>query len=186
MAASEALLVVAVGGLTALAVMVGAVAFVVHRLRVRNRVVLSVRTPAPLRWLASPRRAARLHRRLRAAVAGAHLAQLHRETVSLGIDDVIAELSLRAVELDRQLVVCDGAPSASRRRMLRELAAEVGEVEALTERTIRLARAWSGDRPSERGLGPVRDRLDALEAAVRELDGIEQLPEIDRRTGRTV
>jgi hypothetical protein len=166
--------------LTTLIVTAGMVAFVVHRLRVRNRVVRSVRSPAPLRWLVSPRWAARLHRRLQATVDVAHLAQRHRETLGLGLDDVVAELASRAVELDRQLVIADHAPRGVRVRLLRELSAEVRELEAIAERTVRMARAFAGDRPSERGLGPVRERLDALEAAIRELDAIDALPVLRR------
>ncbi len=39
-----------------------------------NRVSPAVRSPAPLSWLWSPSRAARMHRRLRVAVALIHLA----------------------------------------------------------------------------------------------------------------
>lgn len=173
------LALVAVLGFGMIAMVVGLLLYAIRRLHLHSRVVPSVRSSAPLHWLVSPRRAARLHRRLRASVQAAHLAQRHRETIGLGLDDVVVELSNRAVDLDRQLVVCNRAPAAPRSRMLRELTAEVRELESIAERTVRLGRAWAGDRPSERGLGPVRDRLDALEAAVRELDGIEQLPVAD-------
>ena len=172
----------AVGVIVGVGMMVmiaGVVLYAIRRLHLHSRVVPSVRSSAPLHWLVSPRRAARLHRRLRAAVQASHLAQRHRETIGLGLDDVVIELSNRAVDLDRQLVVCNRAPAAARSRMLRELTAEVRELESIAERTVRLGRAWAGDRPSERGLGLVRERLDSLEAAVRELDGIEQLPVAD-------
>ena len=43
----------------------------------------------------------------------------------------------------------------------------------LVERVMRMSRAFSGGVPSERGLAAVRDRLELLESALRELDGVE-------------
>jgi len=173
-----------------LAVVGGAIAVValsVHALTVRNRVVPNRPTRAPLAWLAATDLAARLHRRLRAAVA---LASVVRSVSAhdLGLVDVVDQLDLRALELDDQLVLAAHAPKASRRRMLRELQSEVAELERLAERTVRMARAWTGARPSERGLADVRERLDLLEAALRELDGLDvarvrspELPPVRRR-----
>ncbi|HEX7165647.1 MAG TPA: hypothetical protein VF230_01575 [Acidimicrobiales bacterium] len=166
---------------TVTAVTIAAVAIGIHLLRLRNRVSPAVPSMAPLHWMWSVRLAARLHRRLQGSVAAVRLAIAPTVTsgLGLGLDDVAAELEGRAVELDRQLVVASRAASRSRTRMLRELGAEVRELEAIGERTVRLTRAWAGAEPSERGLAAVRDRLDALEGALRELDGIEQLPELE-------
>ena len=165
-----ALLVLAVLGA---GVTVGAVLLFVHALSVRNRVVPTLRSPAPLHWLWSPQLAARLHRRLRTAIAAASASVAARGAEDLGLADVVAELRQRAVELDAQLVLADRAPKAARRRMLRELQAETYELERLVERVMRMRRAFTGDAPSERGLGAVRERLELLESALRELDGVE-------------
>lgn len=144
----------------------------VHALVARNRVVPGCRTGAPLTWLVAPDRAAQLHRRLRAAVVVAGFASDPRSS-DLGLDDVVARLRERALELDQQLVMASRSPKPSRRRMLRELQSEVAELERLAERAMRMSRAWTGTSPSERGLSTVRERLELLEAALRELDGID-------------
>lgn len=162
-----------------------AVVVLVHALTVRNRVVTGRRTSAPLHWLVAPELAARLHRRLRSAVALA-VAALRPDAADLGLDDIVARLRDRAIELDDQLVVAARAPKSARRRMLRELQPEVAELERLAERTVRMSRAWDGSaRPSERGLAPVRERLELLEAALRELDGVEVATEVRRGSGRS-
>ena len=56
--------------------------------------------------------------------------------------------------------------------MLRELQGEVVEVEQLAHRVIRLSRLPAG--PDARaGLAAVRERLELLESALGELDGVE-------------
>lgn len=146
--------------------------FGVHALRARNRVVPGCRTVAPLTWLVAPDRAAQLHRRLRAAMVVAGFASDPRGS-GLGLDDVVAQLRDRALELDDQVVVASRSPKPARRRMLRELQSEVAELERLAERTMRMSRAWTDRAPSERGLSAVRERLELLEGALRELDGID-------------
>jgi hypothetical protein len=151
---------------------VATVILLVHALHVRNRVAPGRRSSAPLSWLAAPDLAARLHRRLRLAVAMVTNA-IGPAGADLGLADVADQLVERAVQLDDQLVLASRAPKPARRRMLRELQSEVTELERLAERTVRMSRAWAGANPSERGLGPIRERLELLEAALRELDGVE-------------
>jgi hypothetical protein len=169
---AEVLLAVVVLLLLAAGVAVAAVLVLLHALRVRNRVVPGRPTPAPLSWLVAPDLAARLHRRLRTAMAMVGAA-VGPSSTDLGLGEVATQLADRAVELDRQLVLASRAPKSSRRRMLRELQSEVAELERLGERTVRMSRAWSGAVPSERGLAAVRERLELLEGALRELDGVE-------------
>lgn len=168
--------VLVVFGVILLAVVGGGVAAVVvllHALRVQNRVVPTRRCHAPLTWLVAPDLAPRLHRRLRAAVRILALAVGHTSNAELGLTDVATQLADRAAELDDQLVLASRAPKPARRRMLRELQSEVAELERLAERTVRMSRAWRGAAPSDRGLHEVRERLELLEAALRELDGVE-------------
>jgi hypothetical protein len=133
---------------------------VVHSLRVRNRIAPSVRTPAPVAWLWSPRAAARLHRRLRRSVQATRLL-LHG-----AFDDVAGDVEHRAVALDRQLVAADRAPLPARTRLVADLRDEVGEIEALNQRLVAMARTSR----SRGDLTAVRERLDALDAALRELE----------------
>jgi hypothetical protein len=140
--------------LTAVLLCACCTAAAVHMLRVRNRVAPGVKTRAPLSWLWSPRAAARLHRRLRRSVLGARM--------SLEATSSFAELALeverRAVVLDRELVAADRA------RRVGELRDEVEEVEALNQRLVAMARNRRTD------LAGVHERLDALDAALRELE----------------
>lgn len=157
---------------------VAAVALLLHALAVRNRVAAGRPSPAPLSWLVAPELAARLHRRLRTAVTLV-VSAVDARSSDLGLDDVAAQLRDRAVELDDQLVLASRSPKGARRRMLRELQSEVAELERLAERTVRMSRAWRGTAPSERGLAAVRERLELLEASLRELDGVEVVRRAD-------
>ena len=137
-------------------------AAVVHTLRVRNRVSPSVRTPAPMGWLWSTSTAARLHRRLRRTVLGTR-ACLQARAAWPTLGDLAAEIEGRAVALDRERGAAARRPQPGRRRMLAGLRDEVREVEALDQRLVTMA----GTRRPD--LVAVRERLDALDAALREL-----------------
>lgn len=167
----ELLLVVLVALGVVAGVCVATVVAVVHALVVRNRVVPARRSSAPLSWLVSPAGAARLHRRLRAAMAAAHTALANPRTLGLGLVEVVGQLRERALELDDQLVLAARAPLATRSRMLHELRGEVLEVEELAVRVIRLSRDAGPD--ARVGLAAVRERIELLESALGELDGLE-------------
>jgi hypothetical protein len=170
----DVLLVLVVIFLATVGTVVAVLALVLHALTVRNRVVPQRPSRAPITWLVAPELAARLHRRLRAAIAMASIVRLGAaHDLGLGLVDVVEQLEHRGVDLDEQLVLAAHAPRGTRRRMLRELQSEVAELERLAERTVRMARAWTGAPPNERTLAYVRERLDLLESALRELDGLD-------------
>jgi hypothetical protein len=129
-----------------------------HMLRVRNRVVPDLRSPAPVRWLWSPRAAARLHRRLRGSVLGARLA------LDGSFSDLAREVEERAAALDREIVAADRARLPARLRLVADLRDEVVQVESLNQRLVAMSRTHRVD------LTAVRERLDALDAALRELE----------------
>ena len=149
------------------------VGVVVHSLRKRNRVSPHVRTPAPLSWLWSWRMGARLHRHLARTIAAVR-ACIVDSREQLGLMTMVKELEAHACAIDTQLVAVDRSPQPTRYRMLRELYAEVREVDAVAERVIRMGRAWSGAEPSVRGLAGVGERLDALEAAMADLARLDR------------
>ena len=143
----------------------------------------AVRSPAPLRWLHSPLLAARLHRRLRAAVAMIHLAPSPRShrAPSLSVDELRRQLEYQAVELDQHLVVAARHPRAYRRRLLRSLEEQVIEVERLSVRLSALSRpagtpasGWSGPASPPEVLERIGNQLDLLDAAQAELAEIER------------
>lgn len=162
----------------------GSVALVVRSLRRRNRVSPRLATTAPLDWLWSPRPGARLHRRLARTVAAARGCVAGGSAGGLHLADLVAELEAHACAVDAQLVVVDRAPQPARGRLLRELQSEAAELESLAERVIRMNRAWSGAVPSARGLTAVRNRVDALEEALGDLERIDRLPQAPARPER--
>lgn len=149
------------------------VAYGLHAVRKRNRVVPGTRTPAPISWLWSWRMAARLHRHLARTIHAVH-ACIVDSREQLGLMTMLKELETHANAIDRQLVAVDRSPNPTRYRMLRELYAEVRQVDAVAERVIRMGRAWAGDEPSVRGLAGVSERLDALEAAMADLARLDR------------
>ena len=76
----------------------------------RNRVVSGVPSPAPLSWLASSRREAVLHRKLRSA--GRRLELVPR---SDDVADVIERLQVELTDLDAHLVTVSRRPTKVRR-----------------------------------------------------------------------
>lgn len=119
--------------------------FLRHRINRRHRIHPKVPTPAPLTWLADPRSAPRLHRRLAKVgrTAGA-VADDHRvpqkklrkpveqpEMVLLG-----ERLRQQAVALDVQVARTAALPAAVRRQHLAHLASSVSEAEFACVRLV--------------------------------------------------
>jgi hypothetical protein len=138
----------------------------VWSLRLMNRVDPRSRSRAPLRWLWSVGACARLHRRLRAAARNAKVAR------TLISDAVVADLVDYACALDDRLVAVARIPLLQRVEQLVWLNAEVLHVEHLAARLCGLP---AGFAPifQPRGLRDVADRVDALDAARRELAAVE-------------
>src|SRR2546430_14378560 len=146
----------------------------------RNRVSPSVPTLAPLTWSVLPERPARLHRRLRRAVAMARAAaagHVARNGRALGaIPELVGDLEQRACAVDNELVVAARAKGPLRWSMLNDLEHQVYEIDALVSRVAGLTAAWSaatatgGTGPA--GLDAIGERLDALEAAVHDVRAI--------------
>lgn len=130
------------------------------------RVVPEVRSAAPLAWRASVRLHARLHRQLQATVAAVRLA-LATSDSALQLRPLAQELEAHACTLDDQLVVAARAPAPQRTKMLDELQ---GECAALTDAGRRIIALCSQRELSTARLASVTDRLDALDAALAELD----------------
>jgi len=160
----------------------GMVAYAWRSVERSNRVSPSVRSCVPLGWRWSYRYAARLHRHLQRTTAGLRACVAH--SGELGLDDLVTEIERHACAVDRQLAIAGGMPQPTRRRLLRELRAEVLEIDAMVERVIRLRRAWSGAVPSARTLAPVAERVDALEAALRDVARLDATRGLDEPVER--
>jgi hypothetical protein len=153
-------------GVTAL--MIGlVVAWAVHGVVCANRVSPTTAGTAPLTWLGSPVTCARLHRRLRRAVdcAQAAVGALPAGPAHDELESVAVELEQRAATLDRHLVVAHRAPVAERRARTRACTLDVVAVESMAGRLA----AWSAQRATPTGVADLAARLDALDAAHREL-----------------
>jgi len=160
------------------------VALLRWRFERRNRVSPAVRSPAPVTWLWSPRATARLHRRLRGAVADIHLAPSRRTPHSgpASVDELRRELEYQAVELDHHLVIVARHPRRQRRSLLHALDAQVSEIETLSVRLSRLSSrpegtpvsGWDVTRQPPEVLAGIARQLDALDAAQDELTAIER------------
>jgi hypothetical protein len=144
----------------------------------RNRVVRGVETAAPIAWLWAPTQPARLHRRLRTAVAPVP----RPHTDDSPMSDLSKTLTSQAVTIDRDLVFVSRLPRSQRRPQLRRLRPQVSEVEVLSARLVHHHRRTTGlnagvPQPTQAPAEVLADlgyRLDLLDRAHDELQAIEQ------------
>ena len=138
----------------------------------RNRIAPRIRTGAPLGWLWSGRLAARMHRRLRAVVRNAQACcpRVSRKTPRSTVHELVDDLVELAAAADRRLVMAASLPRFRRALTLAEIAVEIREIEALGGRV----RNYAGlGAPAPVTVAALEERLDALDAARREIDGID-------------
>ncbi|HYI63030.1 MAG TPA: hypothetical protein VEW93_14650 [Acidimicrobiales bacterium] len=155
--------------LTLLMALAAVVALLVglRRLERRNRVSPDVPSPAPSSWGAGhPSAPARLHRRLRSAVAASRAACATAPSAPR-LAELTAELEAEAVALDGQIVVVAHLPARSRRVPLAGLAARVRQVEQVASQVSLLA---------VRAQAPMvaAGQASALDELARQLDLLEQ------------
>lgn len=165
--------------------------FARHRLHRRNRPDPKVATGAPLRWMADPRSAARLHRRLVhvGQTAGA-LADAHREpkrrfrpgvTEQPHLVELAEELRRQAVVLDAQLTRASMLPSKARRAPIGDLAQAVATAE---QTCVRLVSVSAQTRSQVTIAGdPAGDITDVAGQAERLAEAHRLLREIDASVG---
>jgi hypothetical protein len=158
----------------------GMAAVAYRRVERGNRVSPSVHSNVPLHWRGSYRLAPRMHRHLQRTVGGVRSCAPGDD---LGLADLVHEIEQAACAIDDQLAIVGRMPQPTRRRLLRELRAEVSELDRMAERVIRLRRAWSGAVPSARSLAPVAERIDALVAALRDLPRLDRVSGLDGGLG---
>ena len=156
----------------------------VWRLRRRNRIHPKWPTMAPLSWLVHPGLPARLHRRLRAAVATAHYRAPGRgrhKIPSSSVDELVVELLHEAAALDEQIVLAGRAPRSIRHQLLSVTAPQVTKLEAIAGRLAVLvsASARPGGAPAASAIQALEDRLDAIEVSRQEIADLEAALFID-------
>jgi hypothetical protein len=151
-------------------------------IRKRNRVSPAVPSAAPTSWLGAPSAAARLHRRLKAAVAVAQAAAAAAPT-SDHIVEAAVELERMAVDLDARLVTVARIAAPQRKPHLAPLVAEVVKVETMAS-TLSV-QAVQAQAPMVAGghsspMDDLYERIEAMEAARREVADIERDAGVDR------
>lgn len=161
--------------MVALATMALSVALLMRALIRANRVAPGRRSAAPLTWLVSPGYPARLHRRLRRAVAVCNFAVGTVAPAAVPLRDVASELTARAASLDDWIVAAQGLHTLARRPRLAQLTAEVREIETSAARLHNVSGDWRRILHQQTGaavpLPDLHQRLDAVEAALQELPG---------------
>jgi hypothetical protein len=160
------LLAAAISATASLVIVAACTALTFHWMRRRNRVNPHLPTLAPLTWLWSPFLAARLHRRLRHCVATVDEAlprgRRARRTWP-ALNAAAAQLARYAADVDAHLV------QAHHARRVQQVVWEVDEVEQLAARLLSLGRQWECDDFATRRAQDLRDRVEALEQATREV-----------------
>jgi hypothetical protein len=164
--------------LSCIAALVAMVGVGLWRLGRHNRVSPSVPTAAPLGWLGSPSRAARLHRRLRTVVTT--LRALPRDPdgsePSFSRGPVADDLERHAVALDEWVQWVSRSPARDRARHYDEIARQVREIEVLAIRLSHLTPAAAGPRQralARQTIDEIGDRIDVLELAHHEVLEVE-------------
>ena len=143
-------------------------------LRRRNRVSPKQPSDAPMIWLSAPSRPARLHRRLRSAAAVARM--VAERSDGSRTTELAREIEGQALSIDRHLPVVARLAPKERTQALRQLTAQVNEVERLVSR---LSLLDAGDQAPPRlgadgsAMEELARQLDTLEAARAELRTID-------------
>lgn len=148
-----------------------AVTVAVVTLRRMNRVVPRVRSSAPMVWLVSPSRPARMHRQLRSL--GTWVTHPEPKAHRHLWKDVVAEI----VAADAELVVAARANPRIRTAELDVVGARIGRLEDLAGRLRNLDRFQTDDtarRPPSDAIEVLEHRLANLEQAHHDLVDLER------------
>lgn len=147
-----------------------------------NQVVPGVPSAAPVSWAGSHDPEARLHRRLRDAVAAVRAST--RDLTDGRVLDLRTELEQGALAVDESLVAVAALPAAHRAEPLARATAAVEDIEqaaadlagaTVTEASTRLARALDGARRDAELLAEARSEVERLAS------GLEPPPQSESR-----
>jgi hypothetical protein len=169
-------------GLTLLSVLSGLV--LARRLKRPILLAPGVGVSVPLRWRWSLSPAAVMHRRLVVATSSVLSAGPIETTRFGGVrqrppwQELVQDLLDLAVSVDRRLVAAERQPRPVRRRLFAEIEPQVVKVEQVAERMRTTVQA-QGLGQEERSAEDVVDRLDAIDAALGEIEGVGQAPSLE-------
>ena len=170
----DVLVTLAVIGVASIALFGAAFAYARWRIRRQLRVRPSTRSLAPTYWLVSTSEPARLHRRLRRAAAVARAAA---ERGDATIADLADEVQDHAVALEHHLVLLSRVWRRARGAR-KDVIAQVAQVEHLSARltvsAVEVTRPRALTAGSPDALAELTERIDALDAARKELTALER------------
>ena len=184
--ASDVLAVIAL--VVALTVLVGAVTGFVLARRLKRPLLLApgargVNVPLRWRWSLSP--AAVMHRRLVLATSSVVSIGPIESTRWGGVrqeppwQELLQDLLDLAVSVDRRLVAAERQPRPLRRRLYAEIEPQVKKVEQVAER-MRSTVSAKGLGGADRSAEDVVARLDAIDSALGEIEGIDPDKALER------
>lgn len=176
------LLILLAMGVTAALAVVLAVVLTRRALERRNRVSPATPSAAPASWLGAPSAPARLHRRLRAAVAVAQAAAAAAPDSEHVVDNARA-LEQQAVALDARIVAVGRIAAKQRKQHLAPLVAEVTKVEtAASTLSVHAVQAQAPLLAAGQSspMDELYERIEAMEAARREVSAIERDAGVER------
>lgn len=179
---AELLVILLVMMLVSALVMLGGLALAARAVRRRNRVSPTVETPAPTSWVGAPSAGARLHRRLRTAVAVARAATAAAPAAA-HLADLTAELEREAVALDTHVVIAARLKGREGRLRMAALAQQVRKVEQVASQVSLLAAQAQAPmiaRGQDSALDDLARQLDLLEQARSEVAEVETAAGVHR------
>jgi hypothetical protein len=170
----DVLVALLVIGFGSLALIAGAFSYARWRIRKQLRIRPSTRSIAPTYWLVSTSEPARLHRRLRRA---ASVARAAGERGDATIAELADEVQTHAVALEHHLVLLNRVWRRERETR-KEVIAQVAQVEHLSARltvsAVEVTRPRALTAGSPDALALLTERIDALDAARKELTALER------------
>jgi len=148
--------------------------------RDQNQVVPGTNSPAPAHWAGAHSREAKLHRRLGAAVRGAHE---NPRLVELGLAPQMRSIDAEAMAIDERLVAAAALPSAYRDAAIDPLEQHVIALEATIAEMVTSISVADSRQQLEQAVSAADLRLHALAEARAEVERIDREASGETGTG---
>ncbi|MGA9278816.1 hypothetical protein [Ilumatobacter sp.] len=139
--------------------------------REQNEVVPGTRSPAPSSWAGAHSREAKLHRRLGAAVKGAHE---NPRLVELGLAPQMRSIDAEALAIDERLVAAAALPAAHRDAAIDPLEEHVVALEATIADMVTSITVADSKVQLEQAVSAADVKLQALAEARAEVERIDR------------
>lgn len=137
----------------------------------QNEVVPGHRSPAPASWAGAHSREARLHRRLGAAVRGAHA---NPRLVELGLAPQLRSIDAEAMAIDERLVAVAALPAAHRDAAIDTMEEHVAALETTIAEMVTSVSVADSKAQLEQAVSAADLRLHTLALARAEVERIDR------------